>query len=101
MAGREGAADASSRPWPHCPAIGGTCLAYNVGRCLGPEIATAVTEFIFNARDGARLTLQRNHEDFTLQVTGAVQRGTHDTFDLSKLRDLHRRLDLLTNRGTA
>ena len=97
MAGKDG--DASERPWPHCEAIGGTCLAYSVGRCLGPEIATAVSEFIFNAREGARLTLQRNQEGFSFQVTGAVQRGVGDAFDLAKVKELRRLLDRLGERG--
>jgi len=97
MAGKDG--DASGRPWPHCEAIGGTCLAYSVGRCLGPEIATAVSEFIFNAREGARLTLQRNQEGFSLQVTGAVQRGDGDAFDLAKVKELRRRLERLASPG--
>ena len=95
MAGKDG--DASERPWPHCEAIGGICLAYSVGRCLGPEIATAVSEFIFNAREGARLTLQRNQEGFSFQVTGAVQRGAGEAFGLAEVKELHRRLDRLTN----
>ena len=95
MAGKEGYV--SGRPWPHCEAIGEMCLVYQVGRFLGPEIATAVSDFILTAQDGARLTLQRNHEGFTLQVTGAVQRGAGEAFGLAEVKELHRRLDRLTN----
>ena len=94
--GREDAGDTGAGEWPHCAAIGGNCLAYEVGRIVGPEMASAMTDFIFAAREGARLVLQRNREGFTVQVTGEVQRGGRGTFDLAGVKELRRHLDRLT-----
>lgn len=99
MEGKEEVADARERPWPHCEAIGGRCLAYDVGCLLGLGIATAVSDFILTAQEGARLTLQRNQEGFTLQVTGAVQKGAGDGLDLAKVKELRRRLERLASPG--
>ena len=59
------------------------------------EIASAIADFILAAREGARLTLHRNREGFTLQVTGEVQRGGRGAFDLGKVKELRRLLDRL------
>lgn len=94
-----GPAATGEEPWPYCANIKGTCLAYDTGLHLGASIASTLFSFILNAEEGARLTLQRNHEGFTAQVTGAVLRAEGlraegETFGLEEAQALRMRLDL-------
>ncbi len=59
-----GPAATGEEPWPYCANIKGTCLAYDMGLHLGASIESTLFSFILNAEEGARLTLQRNHEGF-------------------------------------
>lgn len=49
-------------------------MAHAFGRHLGPGISGRVAEFIGTAEPGARLTLQKSKDGFTLQITGEVVR---------------------------
>jgi len=89
-----GPAATGEEPWPYCANIKGTCLAYDMGLHLGASIESTLFSFILNAEEGARLTLQRNHEGFTAQVTGAVLRAKGETFGLEEAQALRTRLDL-------
>lgn len=85
---------AAQGPWPYCADIEGTCLAYDMGLHLGASIQSTLFSFILGAEEGARLTLQRNREGFTAQVTGAVQRTERDTFGLDEARAMRKHLNL-------
>jgi len=89
-----GPAATGEEPWPYCANIKGICLAYDMGLHLGASIESTLFSFILNAEQGARLTLQRNHEGFTAQVTGAVLRAEGETFGLEEAQALRTRLDL-------
>ena len=82
-------------PWPHCASIGGTCLAYEMGQAVGEVVESALLTFMVSADDGSRLTLQKNRDGFTVQVTGAVGRATGGTFGLPEVQALRKRLDEL------
>ncbi|MBI2872350.1 MAG: hypothetical protein HYY00_04080 [Chloroflexi bacterium] len=83
------------KEWPYCVPLQGTCLVYDVGRYLGESVRTALLNFIVRAEEGARLTLQRSRDGFTVQVTGAVHRGEAEPLSLTEARALRERLDLL------
>ncbi len=76
--------------WPACAYIGGLeCVAHAYGRHLGPEISAKVAEFVGKAEPGARLTLQKNKDGFTLQITSEVIRdGRTDDIQLTRLADM-------------
>jgi hypothetical protein len=76
--------------WPACAYIGGLeCVAHAFGRHLGPEISAQVAEFVGKAEPGARLTLQKSKDGFTLQITSAVIRdGQTDDVQLTRLANM-------------
>lgn len=78
----------SEATWPDCSAVQGVCLAYDVGRELGIDVASAMMAFIFGAEEGARLTIQRNRSGFSVQVTQAVQRTDGRPWTLAAVRAL-------------
>ena len=84
-------------PWPYCEAISGTCVVYEVGQSVGAKVGSALFGFIVNAEEGARLTLQKSHAGFTVQVTNAVQRGTTESVGLEELQALRDQLNLGRN----
>ena len=86
----------SEATWPDCSAVQGVCLAYDMGRFLGRGVLSGLLDFIFGAKDGARLSLQRNRSGFTLQVTEAMQRADDEPVALADVRALRLRLDPLT-----
>lgn len=99
---REGPADIGATTegqWPYCAMIGGTCLTHEMGQFLGGNIHSTLLTFIFGTEEGARLTLQKNRNGFSIQVTEAVEKATAEGFGLTEMRALRRRLELLTNRG--
>ncbi len=91
-----GESPAKSRGWPYCSLVGGKCLAYDVSAVLGSNILQSLLAFVMTAEDGARLTLQKNKDGFTLQTTGAVQRPVEGPIGIKEVRLLRSRLSLLT-----
>ena len=89
-----GPAAAGEEPWPYCADIKGTCLAYDMSLHLGASIESTLFSFVLGAEEGARLTLQKNRQGFTAQVTGAVQRTEGEAFGLEEALGLRKRLDL-------
>ncbi len=87
-------------PWPYCAAIEGTCLAFETGQFLGASVLSTLLTFILAANEGGRLTLQKSREDFTVQVTGAVERTTTGKVGLPEVRALRKKLDMLSTAGT-
>ena len=76
--------------WPACAYIGGLeCVTHAFCRHLGPDISARVAEFVGNAEPGARLTLQKNKDGFTLQITSEVIRdGRTDDVQLTRLANM-------------
>ncbi len=96
--GREGVVGTEAttgRQWPYCAAIDGTCLSYDMAENLGVGVESALMTFIFSAREGARLILQKNRSGITLQVTGPVEKAERAPFKLAEARALRKRLDAL------
>ena len=92
-----GAATADGAQWSQCQAIGGRCLAYDMGQVVGEHVLSALLTFVFGAEEGSRLILQKNRTGITAQVTGAVQRADtrEASFDLAAAQALRARLDRL------
>ena len=66
----------------------------------GQDVLDTLMAFIRGGEDGSRLTLQRNRDGFTVQVTGAVQKGySGNEVDIAGLRALRTRLDNMNGRG--
>ncbi len=87
--------------WPHCPALDATCLMVDCVESMGESVLDTLMAFVRGAEDGSRLILQRNRDGFTVQVTGAVQKGhTGTQMDIDDLRALRTRLDQIHARGT-
>ncbi len=82
----------SSPPWPYCPMIGGRCLIEELGEALGSEILETLVTFILAPQPGARLSLQRNQNEFTSQLTGPVTRTADTASGLSDYQALRRQL---------
>ena len=79
--------------WPHCESLGGICPLYDMSALMGTTVFDAFMTFLWSAEPGARLTLQRNRDEFTLQVTGAVQRSGGEEISLEQLKSIRTRLD--------
>lgn len=79
--------------WPHCESLGGICPLYDLSALLGVSVFDAFMTFLWSAEAGARLTLQKNRDEFTLQVTGAVQRSGSEVISLDQLQSIRARLD--------
>ena len=87
---------------PICLAPNANCLLLNCVRTMGQGILYKLMTFIQAGEDGSRLTLQKNRQGFTLQVTGAVQEGhTSGHDDVTDLRALQERLQRLYARGSS
>ncbi len=74
--------------WPRCHQIDDLCPVFELSRILGTAVFDSLMEFSTSAQVGSRLTLQRNRNEFTSQVTGAVQRDRGDPINLDALRQL-------------
>ena len=74
--------------WPECAQLGSVCLLIPMAESLGDNIRDSLITFILNAEEGSRLSLQRNREGFTLQITGPVVRTSKGSGDLSRLKEL-------------
>ena len=85
--------DAGQSEWPYCPVLRGECIVFDSPRLLGLDIYEALITFITSAEAGSRLTLQKNKNEFTLQVTGAVYRSNERPFNASDLKLLRLKLD--------
>ena len=79
-------------PWPHCPSLGGLCPTFEMSQALGANIQDLLMTFIYAGEAGARLTLQKNRDGFTAQITGAVQKAAEEPLDLPRLQALRQRL---------
>ena len=84
---------AQPNEWPDCDQIEGICPLYEMSQKSGVSILDALMTFLLRSAPGARLTLQRNRDEFTLQVTGAVQRSGGEVISLEQLREMRVRLD--------
>lgn len=70
------------------------CLVLSCVKAMGQDIFCGLLTFIQTGDDGSRLTLQKNRQGFTLQVTGAVQVGhASDRIDPTDLHVLQKRLE--------
>ena len=85
--------DTKGLEWPHCPYANSVCLLYELAQTMGCNIHDTLLTFILTAEEGARLTLQRNREGFTVQVTRAVQKTTVNPVSPPGLWALHPRLE--------
>lgn len=79
--------------WPFCPYIDGNCLGHDTSQRTGPATYDELMTFIWTAEEGSRLTLQKNRNGFSIQVTGALHRPPVDATDLAFLRDVRKTLD--------
>ena len=81
-----------SSSWPDCPSLERQCLLEQLGQALGEEIMESLVAFILAPQPGSRLTLQRNQNEFTSQLTGPVRRSNGSTIGLSDYQALRRKL---------
>lgn len=79
--------------WPYCDVMDGNCLGYDMSQRTGRLTFQELLAFIWSAEEGARLTLQKNRDGFSLQVTGAIHRPPVEDTDLAFLRDVRNTLD--------
>ncbi len=88
-------------PYPSiCLDPNANCLLLSCVKAMGQDIFCGLLTFIQAGEEGSRLTLQKNRQGFTLQVTGAVQVGhTSGRVDPTDLRVLQERLERLYARG--
>ena len=84
--------------WPRCDAVGGNCIGYVLADQLGANINRELMDFIWKGEDGSRLSLQKNRQGFTLQVTGKVHRSEGESeVTLEQFKRLKRHLDSTKN----
>lgn len=84
----------TSQPqWPDCPTLGGHCLLFQMAQVMGMNVFDTLVAFVLRAEAGSRLSLHRNRDEFTVQITGAVQRTATDTVDLTFLQGLQQKLE--------
>jgi hypothetical protein len=85
--------DSKSATWPACGPIGGTCFIYDMGELAGGDVLNVLLRYVCSAEDGSRLTLQKNRDGFSAQVTGAVHRPDKGGVDLQSLIVARRDID--------
>ena len=68
-------------PLAPCSSHGGHCLVAQLANVLGSNILECIVDFSLNAFPGSRLTLQANRDEFTLQVTGPIERSDKRTVE--------------------
>ena len=84
--------------WPKCPVVGGNCVEYDLATLLGQSVNVILQEFIWNRAEGSRLTLQRNKQGFSVQVTGEVHRSEDQNITgVEQFKEFRRHLDSLKN----
>ena len=84
--------------WPQCDTAGGNCIGYGLADQLGPNINRELMDFIWKGEDGSRLSLQKNRQGFTLQVTGKVHRSEGESeVTLEQFKRLKMHLDSTKN----
>lgn len=66
---------AETIPSSPCSLPGRDCIVVQLAEVLGANILESIVDFSLTAFPGSRLTLQRNRGEFTLQVTGPIQRS--------------------------
>ena len=66
---------AETIPSSPCSLSGGHCIVAQLEKVLGANILESIVDFSLNGFPGSRLSLQRNRDEFTLQVTGPIQRS--------------------------
>ncbi len=79
---------AEKRRWPDCEYLEAQCLAYSLAKRLGTRPLARLVAFVAEAGTGARLTLQRNRTEFTVQVTDAVEKAEKNRLDPVTFRQL-------------
>ncbi len=79
--------------WPHCESLEDICPLYDMSALMGVSVFEALMTFLWTAEPGARLTLEKNLDDFTLQITGAVQRGGEEAITLQQVQNIRARID--------
>lgn len=82
-----------------CPGFGGRCLVDEIAQVLGSEILETLIKFILDPQPGARISLQRNQNEFTSQLTSPVTRSNKSTVGLSEIQTLGRNLPKPVNSG--
>lgn len=70
------------------------CLLQKLAQAIGPEIFESLVKFILAPQAGSRLSLQRNQNEFTCQLTGPVARSSSSLVDRSDFQDLFRKFTL-------
>ena len=83
---------AQPNQWPNCDQIEGLCPLYEMSQRTGVSILDVLMTFIWRGEPGSRLTLQANRDEWTLQITGAVQRSGGEGLDLEQLQNIGRGL---------
>ncbi len=79
--------------WPHCESLEGICPVYDMSALMGARVFEALMTFLWSAESGARLTLDKKLDDFTLQITGSVLRGGGEVISLEQVKDIRARID--------
>ncbi len=57
----------------HCVYLDANCAVLDLAQRLGGNILTTFLLFVHSARPGDRLTLQRNRDGFSIQVTQGMR----------------------------
>ena len=75
-------------PGSRCHHLDEMCILFDLSDSLGANIRDTLLGFVSDSEEGSRLTLQRNRNGFTVQVTGPVQRTSKGMSALAQLREL-------------
>lgn len=79
--------------WPNCESGAGLCPFYVMSQRLGGNTQEMLMRFIWTGEAGSRITIQKNVDGFTLQITSGVHRSDNSTLDLLRLQSLNRELE--------
>ncbi len=82
------ASDDTTDEWPRCTQLGGWCLVYEVNRSLGATVFVELIEFLTSAESGSMLTLKRNDNGTSLQVTGPVRPPSDEVLTVAEVQQL-------------
>lgn len=83
--------DATHTPagqWPRCVPLGGRCFVYEMSQTLGADVFLEFVEFLTKAETGTMITLKRNDNGITAQVTGPVRHSSSKILTVAEVQQL-------------
>ena len=81
--------------WSDCDSPLDPCPVIDLAAALGPRLYESFLSFILFGHRGARLTIQRNRDGFSVQVTNAASGREGSPMQMEDFKALKKKLSLM------